>query len=253
MLSYQHIYHAGGPADLHKHSVLCAVLSNLRGRHRTLSYLETHAGRGLYDLSAPEAVKTGEAAQGWLKAAQDPAAQEKLPSALVKIIRTLNGCALTPLYPGSPMVAARMLRPQDRITVMELHPQEHKALTATFAGDARVTVIKGDGYEEVLKRVPPAPRHGLVLVDPSYEIKEEYRQAADFVVRLARRWPESVILLWYPLLPAKRHGAMLDVLRAGGILSAVNEYRWTTAESERGMYGSGMAIVNFFGDLPALA
>ncbi len=250
MLSYQHIYHAGGPADIHKHAVLSAVLSNLRGRYRALRYMETHSGRGLYNLESAESVKTGEAAQGWLQIAKNAQALAALPQGLVKVVRDLNGGAAGPLYPGSPLIAAKMLRPADRLDLMELHPREHKALADLFAGDKRVSVRKIDGYEGVLSLTPPVPRHGLVLIDPSFEIKEEYMAAAEFIGKLSRRWPEAVIMLWYPLLAAGRHEPMLETLRAERPDMVVNEFCWSAPGAGRGMYGSGMAVSNYYGDLP---
>ncbi len=206
--------------------------------------METHAGRGLYDLQSAEAVKTGEAASGWLAVADTP---EKLPPQLVEIVRGLNGGAMGPLYPGSPLVAARMLRPQDRLHLMELHPQEHAALCETFKGDERVTVEKKDGYEGVLELCPPAPGNGMALIDPSYEIKEEYLGAAAFIDRLRNRWPEAVIMLWYPLLPAGRHAEMLAQLKTYHREALYNEYQWAEPGVETGMYGSGAALFNFSG------
>lgn len=226
---------------MHKHSILCAVLDGLRRRSRALTYMETHAGRGLYDLHAAEAAKTGEAATGWLAAIKTP---EKLPPQLVEIVRGLNDGKDEPLYPGSPLIAARLLRPQDKLHLMELHPQEHKALCAVFEGDERVVVEKKDGYEGVLALCPPAPRSGLVLVDPSYEIKDEYLGAAAFVDRLRNRWPEATVMLWYPLLPAARHEAMLEKMRLMAEVT-YNEYRWAEAGDNSGMYGSGIVLFNY--------
>ncbi|PJB69304.1 MAG: 23S rRNA (adenine(2030)-N(6))-methyltransferase RlmJ [Alphaproteobacteria bacterium CG_4_9_14_3_um_filter_47_13] len=240
MLSYQHIYHAGGPADLHKHSILCAMLADLCTRYRALSYMETHAGRGLYDLQSVEAMKTGEAARGWL-------AEEnitKAPSKLLEIIKKLNHGKTAPLYPGSPLIAAHMLRSQDRLHLMELHPQEHAALCKTFAKDNRVHIRQQDGYQSVLDLAPPMPRRGLVLIDPSYEIKDEYREVAGFIERLRRRWNEAVILLWYPLLPAGRHEEIKIGLATQCHDMKIHEYIWDMPEGNSGMYGSGMIVIN---------
>lgn len=249
MLSYQHIYHAGGPADLHKHALLCLVLDGLRRRCRILTYMETHAGRGLYDLGAKEAAKTGEAARGWLAAAASAEGLEALPRHLVEVVRGLNGGATGPLYPGSPMIAAKMLRRQDKIHLMELHPREHAALAETFRGDDRVTIDKRDGYEGVLSLCPPPHRRGLVLIDPSYEIKDEYGIAASFVATLRTVWPEAVVMLWYPLLAAGRHEDMLEHLARRCPQAIRNEVCWAKPEAG-GMYGSGIVLLNFSGFLP---
>jgi len=234
VLSYQHAYHAGGPADVHKHIVLAELLARLTEKPRGLSYVETHAGRGLYDLAAPEAAKTGEAAAGIARLAPD--AGTPFGRALAAA-RAAGGASA---YPGSPLVAKALLRPQDRLTLMELHPAEHAALKATLATDG-TAIHRRDGFEGALALAPFAPRRGLVLVDPSYEVKSDYAAAAAFVRRLVARWPEATVLVWYPLLPAARHHA----LRAGlaPLAVAFDEAPFAVPPA-RGMTGSGLALVN---------
>ena len=234
MLSYQHGYHAGGPADLHKHIVLAELLARLTVKPRGITYLETHAGRGTYDLAAPEALKTGEAARGIGRLAPDPGTPFGRALAAA---RAAGGAAA---YPGSPFVARSLLREQDRMVLMELHPAEHAALREALAGDG-VAIHRRDGFEGALALAPFKPRRGLALVDPSYEVKEEYAAAAAFVRRLVARWPEAAVLVWYPLLPAGRHGALLEGLAPLG--PRVQEVAFDVAP-ERGMTGSGMALVN---------
>lgn len=232
MLSYQHAYHAGGPADLHKHIVLAELLARLTQKPRGISYAETHAGRALYDLAAPEAEKTGEAAQGILRLATDPATP--YGRALAEV-RAEHG----PLaYPGSPLLARTLLRPQDRIALMELHPAEHAALVRALPGAA---IHCRDGYEGVLALAPLAPRRGLVLVDPSYEVKTEYAAAGAFVRRLLTKWPEAAVLVWYPLLPAGRHA---DLLAALAPLPFRRDEVDFSPRPARGMTGSGLLLVN---------
>ncbi len=234
MLSYQHGYHAGGPADLHKHIVLAELLVRLTAKPRGISYLETHAGRGLYDLAAPEAKKTGEAAQGIGRIAVDPATPFGRALAAT---RERHGAVA---YPGSPRVARSLLRPQDRLALMELHPTEHAALLVALDGPG-VAIHRRDGFEGALALAPLRPRRGLVLVDPSYEVKSDYQAAAAFVLRLVAKWPEAAVLLWYPLLPAARHKALLRGLSP--LQPAVDEVDFDPAPA-RGMTGSGLALVN---------
>ena len=232
MLSYQHGYHAGGPADLHKHIVLAELVARLTAKPRGISYVETHAGRGLYDLAAAEACKTGEAARGIARLAPDPATPFGRALAAARVRHGAGA------YPGSPLVAQTLLRAQDRLTLIELHPAEHAALARAVPGAA---IHRRDGYEAVLALAPFTPRRGLVLVDPSYEVKSEYAAAGEFVRRLVARWPQAAILVWYPLLPEARHQELLAGLDP--LPSLVDEVAIHPPPT-RGMSGSGLALVN---------
>lgn len=232
MLSYQHAYHAGGPADVHKHVALTRILRALTAKPRALTYMETHSGRGLYDLSSAASLKTGEAAEGIAitDLGDEPFAQT------LELCRDMNG---PNAYPGSPWVAASMLRDQDMMHLMELHPAEHAALSAVLPGAA---IQKRDGYEGVLELSPPEPRAGLVLVDPSYEVKTEYAQAGAFVRNLSRRtWPEACMLVWYPILRAGRHEELLaEMAPLNPVIHEVSFH----LKGGSGMLGSGLAAVN---------
>jgi len=179
MLSYQHIYHAGNLADVQKHALLAWMLEYLTQKDKPLSYIETHAGRGLYDLGSDEALKTGEAragidlAEGWFPADHP-------------YIQRLTECRAMfgpRAYPGSPMIAALGLRETDTIHLAELHPQENAALKANL-GDFGANIQKRDGFEMALALTPPTPRRGLLLIDPSYEVKDDY-------LRSPRPWARS--------------------------------------------------------------
>lgn len=240
MLSYQHAYHAGNRADIQKHGLLASVLESLTRKDRPLTYMETHAGRGVYDLQSVEALKTGEAKHGWLHL--DDAARTKLPRGYTEAVKNLNGGKNEPLYPGSPVIAAHMLRAQDDIHLMELHPQEYEALSKIFRNDERVHVHKRDGLEGALALSPPQNRRGLVLIDPSYELKEEYESIPDFVVKLVKKWPEACVLIWIPMLPAMRHENMLEKLKSLFPGLSIQKEQW--GKPGEGMYGSIMAGVN---------
>ena len=231
MLSYQHAYHAGGPADVHKHVALARILRALTARPRGLTYMETHSGRGLYDLDGPEARKTGEAAEGIALAdlGDEPFAD---------ILALCRAHAGPSAYPGSPWVAAAMLRDQDEMHLMELHPAEHAALCDVLPG---ADIQRRDGYAGVLALSPPDPRKGLVLVDPSYEVKSEYAEAGRFVRDLIRAWPEACVLVWYPILRAGRHAELLAELRP--LSPEVDEVSFLL-KGGAGMLGSGLAAVN---------
>jgi 23S rRNA (adenine2030-N6)-methyltransferase len=231
MLSYQHAYHAGGPADLHKHIALAELLTLLTRKPRGITYMETHAGRGLYDLASVEAAKTGEADEGIAKI--------DLPNCpfadAVKSIRSMHGKTA---YPGSPAIAAALLREQDKMQLMELHPAEFKALRVNLEGEA--SVHRRDGYEGVMAISPPKPRKGLVLIDPSYEVKDEYLQVAEFTNKLIAKWPEATVMIWYPILKAGRHKEMLSALNSPHLIDEVT----FDLKDNKGMTGSGLALVN---------
>lgn len=241
MLSYQHLYHAGNRADIHKHDILCRVLQSLCGG-AAISCIETHAGRGAYDLHAPEAIKTGEADEGWLKLIQDKTALEKLSSPYIEAVQSLNTGKLSPLYPGSPVLAAHILRPQDKLYLCELHPAEYDALKKNMGGDQRIQIQKRDGIEFALTFPFGAP--SLVLIDPSYEVKSEYVGIPDIVRNLHKKFPKAVILIWAPMLKADRHENMVQTIQ--GILPqvAVSKVTWADPAAVRGMYGSIMMGIN---------
>ena len=194
--------------------------------------MESHAGRALYDLGAPEAAKTGEAARGIGRAASLP---EPLAGVLARVRAAHGGAA----YPGSPLVAQEMLRGDDRMVLCELHPAEHAALRAAMPG---AEIHRRDGHEGVLALSPPTPRRGLVLIDPSYEVKDEYARTADTARKLLARWPEAVVMVWYPLLPEARHEALTGPLAALPGLR-VDEVAFAERPA-RGMWGSGLLFAN---------
>lgn len=240
VLSYQHGYHAGNLADVHKHALLATMLDYLTRKDKPLSYIETHSGRGLYRLDAEEALKTGEAAAGIgrLGAAFPPGH----PYARVLArVRQDHGPAA---YPGSPLVAALLLRPGDRMHLAELHPREHAALAEAMAPHG-ADVRKEDGAAMALAITPPTPRRGLLLIDPSYEVKAEYAAVARLVGDVARKWNVGVIALWYPILASGAHGPMLRSLEERNLPGVLrHEVRFPPARAGHGMTGSGMFIVN---------
>ncbi len=236
MLSYQHAYHAGGPADIHKHFALAALLAHLTRKPRAISYLESHAGRGLYSLAGPEALKTGEAARGIgrLEPGEGPFWQ-----ALAACRARFGPDA----YPGSPLIARALTRPQDRLQLCELHPSEHAGLKAALAGEG-AAIHRRDGHEGLPALCPPVPRRGLALIDPSYEVKTEYARAAETALAVLRKWAEGVVMVWYPLLPQGRHADLTGPLEAGRLPGALrHEVRFLDPPA-RGMTGSGLVFLN---------
>ncbi len=242
MLSYQHGYHAGSRSDIHKHSILARALEFLCVDKSPITYLETHAGRGLYNLQSKQADKTGEAKEGWLKLVEKESNLKNLPTSYVDALRALNDGKLLPRYPGSPAIAAHILRVQDKLKLMELHPTEYASLRQNFGHDKRTEIRKQDGYEAVLEMIGEA--RALVIVDPSYEVKTEYEQVAEFAVKLNQKAPQVTLLIWAPMLAAKRHEALQEKLAGNFKNLNISEARWAEPGSVRGMYGSIMMGIN---------
>ena len=244
MLSYQHAYHAGNLADVHKHALLAVALARMVEKPKPLSYLETHAGRGLYDLGAPEARRTGEAAAGITRALAEGWLPEGHPlRTALQAVRAAHG---PNAYPGSPLLAGALLRPGDRAHLAELHPAEFAALAAV-AGFADLR--HEDGFAMANAALPPTPRRGLLLIDPSYEVKADYDRLPGWIGRMAGKWNVGVIALWYPVLApsvaiAPAQAAMVRALTAAHPEALLSEVRFPPAREGHGMIGSGMFVLN---------
>uniref|UniRef100_UPI0040486115 23S rRNA (adenine(2030)-N(6))-methyltransferase RlmJ n=1 Tax=Yoonia sp. TaxID=2212373 RepID=UPI0040486115 len=239
MLSYQHGFHAGNLADVHKHALLAWMLDYLTRKDKPLSYLETHAGRALYDLSSDAAQKTGEAARG-IALAEKWFAPDHPYARVLTALRAQEG---PNAYPGSPMVAAHLLRDIDQIDVAELHPAEITALRDAMAHHA-VGCHHLDGWQMAMSRCPPDPRRGMLLVDPSFEIKSDYDDIPDFFRKIHRKWGVGILTLWYPILVDERHRPMTAALRAQFPDASLHEVRFAPARAGHGMVGSGMFVIN---------
>lgn len=240
MLSYQHIFHAGNPADVHKHALLCAMLSYMTRKDKPLSYLETHSGRALYDLSCDEALKTGEAEAGIA------ALTDRFPAShpYIKALKTLRDRHGETAYAGSPMLAALCLRPTDKLHLAELHPQEHQALRDVMRPH-NAKCYKQDGFEMAQAVCPPEPRRGIMLIDPSYEIKSDYDVIPAQIAKLHRKWNVGVIALWYPILTSDAHVQMVTALRSQNLPNLLHhEVSFPPVRAGHRMIGSGMFIVN---------
>lgn len=238
MLSYLHRYHAGNFADVHKHLLLTRVLAALARKPAPFCVIDTHAGEGVYDLGAAEAVKSGEAAEGVARFLALPD-----PPALAADYRAQ--AADPAAYPGSPALALRMLRAADRLVLNELHPQAHAALKRAMRGDPRVHLHRRDALEALVALVPPPEKRGVAVIDPAYEVKTEYAGVPAAVAKAFARWRGGVYFIWYPLLPEARHLDLLGALEGAGFPEvAVSEWLRRDPGQGRGLYGSGVAVVN---------
>jgi 23S rRNA (adenine2030-N6)-methyltransferase len=250
MLSYQHIYHAGNKADVHKHLWLIRVLQALGKRNEPLFWLDTHAGRGLYDLSAPEAQKLGEYREGFLEFRDQAQRQKsKAPevSAYLKLVEDLNK-KKKGYYPGSALIAAKLMPPSSPLHLYEMHKGEIEFLKKALKPFPFARVEKADGYAALESLLPPIHKAGGVLIDPSYEIKTEYGTVLDSVRKACKAWPHGVFMVWYPILKAGNHLPMLEgfkALRESGTPVTIDEQLFRDPASEgKGMAGTGMVIIN---------
>jgi 23S rRNA (adenine2030-N6)-methyltransferase len=199
-MNYRHAFHAGGFADVIKHIVLVRILTYLQQKPAAFRVIDTHAGAGLYDLESDEARRGGEWLTGIARLIQARFSQEAAP--LIKpyldIVRAFNPRAALKTYPGSPLIARTLLRPQDRMVACEVEPKARKSLIDALRRDTQARVVDLDGWLGLPAFVPPKERRGLVLVDPPFEAKDEFeRLGAAFAAAFAK-WPTGIYLLWYP-------------------------------------------------------
>ncbi len=248
LLSYRHIYHAGNFADVFKHAILVLLLRALQRKDKPLCYLETHAGAGRYDLHSEQARKNAEFKGGihrlWRAKSPPPEIEDYLLA-----VRAINGGqpgrAPPRYYPGSPVIARSVLRPQDRMVLSELHPADYELLQAEFREYPRVVVHRMDGYQALKAFLPPPERRGLVLMDPAFELPGELDRVVEGLILAHRRWESGVFALWYPILPRLPLSAFFDSLRDSGIRKILLcELCPYPEDNPVGLNGTGMVIVN---------
>ena len=219
-MNYRHAFHAGGFADVIKHIVLVRILTYLQEKQASFRVIDTHAGAGLYDLTSDEARRGGEWLTGIARVMQARFSETTLP--LVKpyldIVRAFNPERHLKAYPGSPLIARALLRPQDRLTACEVEPKARKRLIDALRRDTQARVVDLDGWLGLPAFVPPKERRGLVLIDPAYEQKDEFERLADGFAEAFAKWPTGIYLLWYPV---KSRRATDDLARhVAGVVGA---------------------------------
>jgi len=246
-MNYRHAYHAGNFADVVKHAVLALLIERLKQKEAAFRVIDTHAGLGLYDLAGDEARRTGEWRHGIGRLVLrdlNPALANLLKPYLT-VIRIANGGAALTRYPGSPWIARELLRRQDRLTAIELHPHDASGLRTLFAGDRQVKVIMLDGWLALGSFVPPRERRGLVLVDPPFEARDDFEKLVAGLTAGYRRWPTGVYALWYPV----KDLAAIDNFRAelarSGIKRLLRAELLIRNRAAHGRFnGTGMVICN---------
>lgn len=198
-MNYRHAFHAGNFADVFKHAILLALLDALTAKDKPLCYFDTHAGRGNYRIDGAEALKTGEWRDGigrLFDMADPPAPLRRYLDA----IRACNPEGVLRDYPGSPLLAAQALRPDDRLVLCDVQDDEAAALRTLFRGDARVNVHARDGYAALHALLPPVERRGMVLIDPPFEVQDDdFAKVEDALAKAYARWANGVIAVWYPI------------------------------------------------------
>jgi 23S rRNA (adenine2030-N6)-methyltransferase len=200
-MNYRHAFHAGGFADVIKHIVLVRILTHLQDKPAAFRVIDSHAGAGRYDLAGDEARRGGEWRTGIARIMQARFSETVLP--LVKpyldIVRAFNPPRELTAYPGSPLIARALLRPQDRMVACEVEPKARKQLIDALRRDTQARVVDLDGWVALPAFVPPKERRGLVLIDPAFEQKDEFERLADGFARTFAKWPTGSYLLWYPV------------------------------------------------------
>lgn len=244
MFSYLHRYHAGSFADVHKHLILVTLASHLQKKDTPFAILDTHAGEGLYNLKSAESQKNAEYKRGL-----SPLLKIENPPPLLKdyleIIHHFNTEEGKQIYPGSGAIIKQFLRNEDRGILVEGHPRVITTLREHFGKDRQLHIHERDSMEALKALVPFKEKRGLIFIDPSYEVKTEYKDLVKNLAQAYERFPQGIYAIWYPLLPAAQHQDMLNRIQRTNF-TKVWYCEWTPypEQEPQGLYGSGMVIIN---------
>jgi 23S rRNA (adenine2030-N6)-methyltransferase len=251
-MNYRHAFHAGGFADVIKHIVLVRILTYLQDKPAAFRVIDTHAGAGVYDLTSDEARRGGEWLTGIARVMQARFSETTLPLLLpyLDIVRAFNPQAALGTYPGSPLIARALLRPQDRLTACEVEPKARKHLIEALRRDTQARVVDLDGWVALPAFVPPKERRGLVMIDPSYEHKDEFERLATGFAEAFAKWPTGSYLLWYPVKSRRatdnlaRHVAEVAGADAAAGKCLRLEFSVAPQVTGAGLTSAGLLIVN---------
>jgi 23S rRNA (adenine2030-N6)-methyltransferase len=244
-MNYRHVYHAGNFADTFKHIVLVALINSLKRKDSAFSFLDTHAGTGIYDLTTGPSQKGHEYLSG-IERVRQMASPPPLIADYLECVKALNpkSDALT-YYPGSPSIVEHLMRAQDRAILTELHEEDWETLKNNFHYDTRIAVHHQDAYQGLKAFLPPKERRGLVLIDPPYEKPNELDSMNSVLGTALKRWETGIYALWYPIKLAKTierfHHAVKQNLDKKVLVVELSVYPENTPTH---LNGSGMLIVN---------
>jgi 23S rRNA (adenine2030-N6)-methyltransferase len=239
-LNYRHAFHAGNFADVHKHVVLLALIERLAAKTKPLLYLDTHAGRGLYDLQSADATRSAEWRSGVARVLTGSADSED-----VRRYQQAVSSAAETQYPGSPLLASKHLRDIDRIVLIEQQVTEAQALERALRGRRGVSVVCGDGYSALRTYLPPRENRGLVLIDPPYESDGEFARVEKALLFGLGRWPNGLFAVWHPIKAGQESHRFHAALRQCGLRKLLLlELSVRPADSPLGLNGSAMIIAN---------
>jgi 23S rRNA (adenine2030-N6)-methyltransferase len=251
-MNYQHAFHAGNFADVHKHIVLTRVLDYLRQKPAAFRVIDTHAGAGRYDLFGPQAARSSEWRDGIGRlfamprsgAAEIDAAQALIAPYLA-IVAALNPGGTLRLYPGSPLLVKALLRRQDRLIACELEPSAAASLKAVLRGDARARALAFDGWMALFANIPPKERRGLIVIDPPYEESSDFARLSETLAQAHRKWANGVYLSWYPIKAREAPDALARRLRRLSVPKILRcELTIAPPRADGALAGSGLIIVN---------
>lgn len=246
MLSYRHAFHAGNHADVLKHFVECQLLQYLGLKDKPYWYIDTHAGAGCYSLNSGYATQNAEYESGIARLWN----RTDLPVALadyVALVKALNPDGEMKIYPGSPLVALKMMRPDDRLRLYELHPTDSDILLENFIDyDPQALTHQANGFGALKALLPPPPRRGLILIDPPYEEKQDYQRVVDSLKEGLKRFANGIYAVWYPQLQRDDARRLPEELKTLPVKSWLHVALTVKAEGAEGigMHGSGMFILN---------
>ena len=246
-MNYSHAFHAGNFADVVKHIILTRVIEYLKKKDSAFRVIDTHAGIGRYDLTGEIAKRSPEWVDGVGRLLKAPLPQkaQALVEPYLAVIREMNPQGGVENYPGSPLLARKLFRPQDRLSALELHPEYARRLGALFEGDIQVRVIELDGWLALNAHVPPKEKRGLVLVDPPFEEKGEFDRMVDGLQKAHRKFATGVYALWYPLKDTRAVHDFISALRDTNIPRMLRaEVSIRPASNPPRLHGTGIILVN---------